>query len=84
MKQYYTYIVECSDRTFYTGWTTDVEHRLAAHNGLVPGGAKYTRGRRPVRLVWQRTFTSAVEAMREEYRIKQLSRQEKEKLIHSG
>ena len=75
----FTYIVECSDHTLYTGWTNDLEKRIQAHND--GKGAKYTKTRRPVRLVYFETFPTKEEAMSREYRIKRLSRKEKEKLI---
>lgn len=80
---YYTYILQCADDTLYCGWTADLEHRLAAHNGLVKGGAKYTRGRRPVRLVYYEYFQQKQAAQRREYAIKRLTRKEKLKLIVS-
>jgi len=73
------YILKCSDRTLYTGWTDDIAKRLAAHNA--GKGAKYTRGRGPVELVFQETFSSKPEAMKREYAIKKLSRREKMNLI---
>lgn len=75
----FTYIVECSDHTLYTGWTNDLEKRIQAHNE--GKGAKYTKTRRPVRLVYFETFSTKEEAMSREYRIKRLSRKEKEQLI---
>jgi putative endonuclease len=78
----YVYILECADGSFYTGWTTDLDHRLAAHNS--GKGARYTRSRRPVKLIYYEEFDgkdSRIEAQRREYAIKQLSRAEKEKLI---
>lgn len=75
----YTYIVECSDGTFYTGWTNDLDRRIAAHNS--GKGAKYTKTRRPVTLVYYEMFEAKEEAMRREYEIKQYSRRQKEKLI---
>lgn len=78
-KHNYTYIVECADGTFYTGWTTDIDKRLAAHNG--GRGAKYTRTRLPVRLVYLEEHESRGEAMSREYHIKRLTRSEKEGLI---
>lgn len=75
----YTYIIQCSDNTFYTGWTTDLKKRIAAHNS--GKGARYTRSRTPVTMVYYEMFASRQEAMRREYAIKQLSRQEKESLI---
>lgn len=75
----YTYIVECSDGTFYTGWTNDLDRRIDAHNS--GKGAKYTKTRRPVTLVYYEMFETKEEAMRREYEIKQYSRRQKEKLI---
>lgn len=75
----YTYIVRCKDDTLYCGWTNNLEKRLASHNAGT--GAKYTRCRYPVELVYYETFDTKEEAMRREYAIKQLSRREKMKLI---
>ena len=75
----FTYIVRCSDGTLYAGWTNHLEKRMKAHNS--GSGAKYTRMRRPVELVYYEEFETKEEAMRREYAIKQLSRQEKLKLI---
>lgn len=75
----YTYIVKCSDGSLYTGWTTDVTRRVKEHNE--GKGAKYTKSRRPVELVYYEAFETKQEAMKREYAIKQLSREEKEKLI---
>ncbi len=77
----FTYIVECSDGTLYTGWTNNLEHRVETHN--VGKGAKYTKSRRPVKLVYFETYSSKEEAMRREWEIKQLSRIEKWKLIQA-
>mgnify|MGYP003833207875 CR=1 FL=1 len=79
---YYLYILECADGTIYTGITTDVERRVKEHNGSKLG-AKYTRARRPVKLIFQKEFESRSEAMIEEARIKKLTREEKIKLIYS-
>ena len=79
MNKNYTYIVECSDHTLYTGWTNDLEKRIDAHNA--GKGAKYTKTRRPVRLVYFETFDTKEEAMSREYRIKRMSRLEKMTLI---
>ena len=76
---YYTYILKCSDGSLYTGWTNDVDARLAAHNS--GKGAKYTRSRRPVMLVYLHQFPSRSNAASHEYAIKQLSRKQKEELI---
>ena len=81
MKRNYTYMVKCSDGTLYTGWTTDLEHRVKAHND--GEGAKYTRSRRPVELVYYEEYTTKAEAMNREYSIKQLTRKQKEKLIEN-
>ncbi len=78
---YLVYIVMCADGTFYTGIATDVVRRLAEHNGDKPKGARYTSARRPVTLVYQSAFANRSEACREEFRIKQLSRADKERLI---
>ena len=78
----YTYILECSDKTLYCGWTNDLEHRIKAHNE--GKGARYTRPRRPVRLVYFETFDTKQEAMKREYQIKHLTRAQKEMLINGG
>jgi len=77
---WFVYIVECSDRTLYTGITTNVESRISDHNSSIKG-AKYTRARRPVELVYSRQMNTRSEASKEEHRIKQLSRSEKLQLI---
>lgn len=73
------YVVECSDGTYYTGYTTDVERRVAEHNDGT--GAKYTRGRRPVELVHVETYDSQSAALQREHAIKQLRRGGKERLV---
>jgi len=78
-KKFFVYIVKCSDGTFYTGYTPDLERRLAMHNS--GNGAKYTRGRGPVDLVYARAYKLCSKAMREEYRLKRLTRKQKEYLI---
>ena len=75
----YTYIVECADGTLYCGWTNDLEKRLLDHND--GKGAKYTRSRLPVKLVYFEEFDTKEEAMSREWHIKELSREEKLKLI---
>ncbi|MBP0972370.1 MAG: GIY-YIG nuclease family protein [Oscillospiraceae bacterium] len=77
----YTYILECADGTLYTGWTNDIRKRLASHNA--GKGGKYTRSRLPVRLVYAEEHEERKDAMRREVLIKQLSRQEKLKLLES-
>ena len=75
----YTYIVKCNDGTFYTGWTNDLTRRMEAHNQ--GRGAKYTKARRPVTLIYYEAFETKEEAMKREYAIKRPSRKEKEELI---
>lgn len=75
----YTYILSCADGTLYTGWTNDLDRRLAAHNA--GRGGKYTRARLPVTLVYHEEFATKEEAMAREWAIKQLTRSEKWKLI---
>ncbi|GAA0078214.1 GIY-YIG nuclease family protein [Clostridium sp. CTA-5] len=77
----YVYIVECSDGTFYTGWTVDLEKRIKSHSS--GKGAKYTRGRGPVKLLYYEKFNNKSDAMKREYEIKRLNRQQKEILIKS-
>ena len=76
---HYVYVLECADGTLYTGYTTDVERRVADHNA--GDGAKYTRGRTPVEVVHVEAFDTKSAAMSREYGIKQLSRAEKERLV---
>ena len=75
----YTYILKCKDDSLYTGWTNDLKKRITSHNA--GKGAKYTKARRPVELVYYEEFQTREEAMKREYAIKQLSRKEKEALI---
>lgn len=78
-KKYYVYILSTEDKTLYCGYTDDVYKRFEAHkNGK---GAKYTKAHKPVEIVYQKAFNTKSEAMKEEYRIKKLSRDEKLKLI---
>ena len=75
----YTYIVKCSDGSLYTGWTNDLEERIKAHNdGKV---ARYTKSRRPVVLAYYEEFHTKEEAMRREWEIKQMTREQKMKMI---
>ena len=78
-KQNITYILKCSDGTLYTGWTNNLEKLLKEHNA--GQGAKYTRGRRPVKLVYTEIHDTKREAMQRESQIKKLTRKEKEALI---
>lgn len=75
----FTYILECRDSTLYTGWTNDLDKRLTAHNS--GKGAKYTKSRTPVKLVYYESFATKEEAMKREAAIKKLSRREKISLI---
>ena len=74
----YTYLLRCRDGSLYCGWTNDLEQRLKAHNQ--GKGARYTRGRGPVELVYCETFDTKEEAMRREYTIKHMTRREKLRL----
>jgi putative endonuclease len=76
---HHVYVIECVDGSLYTGYTTDVQRRVEEHDA--GEGAKYTRGRTPVALVYTESFDSKSEAMSREYEIKQLSRAEKERLV---
>ena len=78
-KIWYLYILRCGDGTLYTGITTDVQRRLAAHR--TGKGAKYTRGRSPLELVYQEACGTHSAALKREVEIKRLSRAEKEKLL---
>ena len=75
----YTYIVRCKDDSLYCGWTNNLEKRVASHNAGT--GAKYTKSRLPVELVYYETFDTKEETMRREYAIKKLTRKEKLTLI---
>jgi len=77
---WHVYIVKCRDKTFYTGVTTDLKRRIEEHNTSILG-AKYTKGRRPVKLVYSITKKDKSEAQKEECRIKKLSRIEKINII---
>ena len=77
----YSYMVKCADGTLYTGWTNCLEKRLKAHNGG-RNGAKYTKTKRPVSLVYYEGFFTKEEAMQREYQIKQLTRERKLELIN--
>ena len=78
-----TYLLRCADGSLYCGWTNDLKHRLQSHNAGT--GGKYTRSRRPVRLVYAERFGTKEEAMRREWEIKRLTRKAKIGLIqHAG
>lgn len=77
---HYVYILECKDGTYYTGYTNNIEKRLEKHEKGV--GAKYTRGRAPFKLVYEESYLTKSKALKEEYRIKKLGREKKEKLFN--
>lgn len=77
----YTYILECADHSYYTGWTNDIQKRLQAHNQ--GKGAKYTKGRTPVKLVYLDISATKEEAMKKEAQIKKLTRAQKEALVNA-
>jgi len=77
--RHFVYILRCRDGTFYTGYTVDIDKRCIKHNS--GKGAKYTRSRLPVRLVYWMEFDTKPDAMKYEYEVKQLSRKEKIKLL---
>lgn len=79
MKRYYVYIARCSDDTLYTGYTNDLEAREAKHNE--GQGARYTRARGPVEIIYSETFKTRSTAMKREYEIKQMKKEEKERLV---
>ncbi|WP_243292607.1 GIY-YIG nuclease family protein [Bacillus sp. FJAT-47783] len=79
---HYFYVLECSDGSYYAGYTNDLERRVAMHNK--GKGAKYTRGRRPVKLIYNKRFETKQEAMSVEYYFKKLSRKNKEQYMQEG
>lgn len=78
------YIIRCGDGTLYTGVATDVARRLEEHSLQGPKAAKYLRGRLPLKIVYMRAVGTRSEAQKEEWRIKQLSRAQKEALLVKG
>lgn len=81
---WWVYLLQCSDQTLYAGITNDLSRRLKEHNGATGGGARYTRSRRPVRLVWSEASESRSAASRREAAIRRLSRSQKEQLIRDA
>ena len=81
MSDWYVYMLRCADDTLYTGVTTNPERRLREHNGEVKGGARYTRARQPVIMVWQETHANRSAACKREAQIKRISKTAKEQLI---
>lgn len=80
---WWVYLLQCNDQSLYVGITTDLQRRLQEHNGMTPGGARYTRSRRPVRLVWSEPSDSRSAAAQREAAIRKLSRIQKEQLIQA-
>ena len=78
----YTYILQCSDDSLYTGWTNNLEHRIKQHNA--GRGGKYTRSRLPVKLGYYEAFETKEEAMSREWYIKRLDRKQKLALIQNA
>lgn len=79
LDKHYVYILECCDGSYYTGYTNNLEKRIQKHQS--GKGAKYTRGRTPVQLLFSEEYLTKSEALQEEYRIKQLTREQKEKYV---
>jgi putative endonuclease len=77
--KHFIYILQCNDGTYYTGYTNNIEKRLQTHAS--GKGAKYTRGRLPVTLIYEKGFATKSEALKEEYKVKKLSRQQKQRLV---
>lgn len=82
-REWYLYALHCSDGTYYTGVTTDLQRRLNEHN-TSPRGAKYTKTRRPVKLVYSKYFIDRSSAQKAEYKFKRLTRKQKEKIINES
>ena len=81
--KWFAYMLRCADGSYYPGITTDIHRRLRQHNGKEPGGAKYTRGRRPVRLVFYTSYETKSEAAKREAYWKTLSHDQKKGWDHS-
>lgn len=80
---YYVYVARCADGTFYTGYASNLNDREAIHNGLKKGmGAKYTRSRRPIKIIYSEKFQTKSSAMKRELEIKKLTHEEKERMIN--
>ena len=77
---YWAYIVQCKYGTYYAGWTNDIKKRITAHNDGT--GAKYLRGKGPVKLVYKKEYPTVKEAQAQERLIKKLTRKQKEELLH--
>lgn len=81
VRPWFVYILRCADNSLYTGVTTDIDKRLKQHNGIEKNGAKYTRARQPVTLVYQEPSISRADACKREHAIKSLKKFEKELFI---
>ena len=79
--KWYLYVLQCADNTYYTGTTTDTKRRLEEHNSS-SRGAKYTKARRPVKLIYFSEHEDRSSAQKSEYRFKQLTRKQKEEIIN--
>jgi len=79
--KWFLYVLQCSDNTYYTGVTTDIKRRVHEHN-TSKRGAKYTKTRRPVKIVYLSEYESRSSAQKSEYRFKQLTRKQKEEVIN--
>jgi putative endonuclease len=84
MSDWYLYLIRCRDSTLYTGISTDVDRRLAQHQGEGNGGSRYLKGRGPLSLVFQEKLGSKSLALKVEHRVKRMSKARKEKLIKVG
>jgi len=82
-KAWFLYVLRCADDTFYTGTTTDITRRINEHN-TKKCGAKYTKTRRPVELVFWLDFANRSQAQKAEYKFKKLTRMQKEKIINAS
>jgi putative endonuclease len=78
--KYFVYIIKCADDSFYVGITTDLSRRINQHNGIIKGGAKYTRTKRPVTLCFFREYLTRSEASQQEYMFKKLTHEQKKHL----
>jgi len=82
--QWYVYMLRCSDNSLYTGITTDISRRLNEHNSSDKLGAKYTRVRRPVSLVYSENTLNRQSASQREYQLKRLTKKSKEALVENS
>ena len=80
-KKWIIYLLECGDKSLYCGITNNLDKRLKQHNGEINGGAKYTRSRKPLTIVYQENAISRGEALKREITIKKMSKKSKENLI---